>query len=371
MAPENNNNAATLEPQLYGIAQSNRALAELWGKNCFNSAFPVSLACFMRSSKIKPVYVRTASQNSKLSVSNSSISASKLFNVSANVKNEDLYFSFESKFEPYLRFVISEDELASADVVIKHNESWRRVLQIKLTVVPDQSTGNESQELWAPELVLRPADTCSCALGIYASIEKHSSHISQLFKKACGRIQHWSNHVEIERAQKGIFDCVESLITTYRGHQQPYLLQPIWMTEGKSPALAQKALDVFVWSDYALIATYLLQARNDSSKITRATRAVLRFARMIYELANAVDRRISIKKIIDEMSYNWQTDKEITLNGKVTRQYLTSPYRYAPRLDRNSLNSIILHGGHRLLRPERRFDQTVFYYAGEYFPDED
>lgn len=35
------------EPRLFGIAQSNRRPDELWGKNSFNNAFPVALACYM------------------------------------------------------------------------------------------------------------------------------------------------------------------------------------------------------------------------------------------------------------------------------------------------------------------------------------
>ena len=32
---------------LYGIYNSNRTVNDHWGKNCFNSSFPTSAACYM------------------------------------------------------------------------------------------------------------------------------------------------------------------------------------------------------------------------------------------------------------------------------------------------------------------------------------
>ncbi|RKZ70412.1 MAG: HindVP family restriction endonuclease, partial [Candidatus Parabeggiatoa sp. nov. 1] len=39
----------TEEPRLFGIKHSNRDFSnkESWGKNQFNSSFPVALACYM------------------------------------------------------------------------------------------------------------------------------------------------------------------------------------------------------------------------------------------------------------------------------------------------------------------------------------
>ena len=47
-------------PGLFGIKQSNRNFADpyYWGKNQFNSAFPVALACYMRSKQLPAVYVK-------------------------------------------------------------------------------------------------------------------------------------------------------------------------------------------------------------------------------------------------------------------------------------------------------------------------
>ncbi|GEM_PF-1717684 len=56
-------------PSLYGISESNssRSGAALWGKNQFNSTFPLSLSLYMRDKGIKPVAV--AYSNGKIATS--------------------------------------------------------------------------------------------------------------------------------------------------------------------------------------------------------------------------------------------------------------------------------------------------------------
>ncbi|RJQ54820.1 MAG: HindVP family restriction endonuclease [Nitrospiraceae bacterium] len=67
------------KPALYGITHSNRDFSDhyYWGKNQFNSSFPVALSCFMRDSGINPVYLRL---NSERKVFHEEIAVSKLFN---------------------------------------------------------------------------------------------------------------------------------------------------------------------------------------------------------------------------------------------------------------------------------------------------
>ena len=46
-------------PSLYGLNENNssRVGADLWGKNQFNSTFPLSLCLYMRDNDIAPVTV--------------------------------------------------------------------------------------------------------------------------------------------------------------------------------------------------------------------------------------------------------------------------------------------------------------------------
>lgn len=376
MSPPNTSSPASKsanerEPRLFGIDQSNRQHADMWGKNCFNSAFPTALACYMRSKNIKPVYVCLEEKNGNFVCVNNEISVDDVFNVSPNIRNQDLYFCFEAKFNPYLDYVRDKAQLDSADLVIKHNNEWLRAMQIKLTVVPDSGTSAKSKEEWGPEIVFRPADTCSCALGIFATVADRAEEVAEHFRIPCSHIQDWNNTAEISHNRDNLLDCVEKFLTIYHKQQIPYLLQQIWMTEGQSPILANNAFDIFIWSDYALIAAYLRQAQMEAGmhqgKLHRGTRAVARFARMQYELASSRNHKIDILSISRRMDFGAQTDKEVAFSGNKMCDYMTSPRRVKPILPPHVLKKIILNNGHKMLSPERRFDQTVYFMANQYF----
>ena len=354
------------EPRLFGIAQSNRAPGDMWGKNCFNSAFPTALACHMWARGISPVYVRATVGGDGLAVENTEIGVGEIFNAPAKARGEDLRFEFETKFENYIQYVENPSEVDGADLVVKRGDEWLRPLQIKLTVVPDDGTSRKSREHWGPELVLRPADTCACALGIYHRVAERVEEVREIFRDPCANIQHWDNHTEISVRRDALFACVEKFLSAFHERQQPYLLQQIWMTEGKNPMLAANAFDIFAWSDYALMTAYLLQAKTErAGEINRATRAVIRFARMQYELATT--GKIHLRRINREMDFGKQTDKELAMSGRMSGNYMTSPRRVSPILPPEALSEIILNGGHKMLSPERRFDQTVYFTAEKYF----
>lgn len=354
------------EPRLFGLAQSNRARGAMWGKNCFNSSFPAALACYMRAQKIRPVYVRADADKNGPKCVNGEISVDDVFNVSANVRNEDLFFSFETKFAPYLAYVADEQQLDGVDLAIRRGEKWLRPLQIKLTVIPDNTTAGKAKDDWGPELVFRPADTCSCALGIFAGLANRADEVAEIFRNPCAKIQDWNNAAEMAQHKEGLLDCVGNFLATFHKQQNPYLLQQIWMTKGKSPFLAKKSFDIFVWSDYALIFAYLEKARKEAG-LNRATRAVARFARIQYELADSSRRKVDIRRINRDMTFLLQTDKEVALSGLDTGDYMTSPRRHSPAMPPSVLKKIILNNGHKLLSPERRFDQTVYFTAEKYF----
>ena len=354
------------EPRLFGIAQSNRLPKEMWGKNCFNSAFPTALACYMWAKKIRPIYVRAMVDGDALMVENTEIGVDRIFNAPAKTRNEDLRFEFETKFDPYIPYVQNPAEMDGADLVVRHGEKWLRPMQIKLTVVPDDGTSKKNRPDWGPEIVLRPADTCACALGIFHRIAKKAGEVEKIFRNPCAAIQNWDNHTEIQSRRSELLACVEQFLIKFHGGQQPYLLQQIWMTEGKKPILAKTAFDIFAWSDFALIAAYLKQAKGEKGqRINRATRAVIRFARMQHELATV--GKIHLRRINREMDFGKQTDKELAMSGKMSQNYMTSPRRSSPILPPETLPEIILNGGQKQLSPERRFDQTVYFTAKKYF----
>lgn len=76
-------------PSLYGIKHSNRDFSDAyyWGKNQFNSAFPVALACYMRDKGINAVYLRLDEQRQ---VVHDELPMGEMFG--SDSRNDELYF---------------------------------------------------------------------------------------------------------------------------------------------------------------------------------------------------------------------------------------------------------------------------------------
>lgn len=344
--------------KLYGINKSNRKGSDLWGKNQFNSAFPASLACYMRSKNIKAVYLKL---NNNLEVEAQEISIDELFNTTK--PNAEITFDFESKYEPYQNYAF--DDIKGIDLVLKDGSNFLRALEIKLTVIPDQTTFKEDESNWGTELVIRPATTSYCALGIIDSCAKKLKSIRDLFEPLGSKIQHWDNKVEIHSNQNDIIETLNSFQSDFLKYQKPFLLQPIWKTKGKSPILADNAFDIFVWSDFALCRTFLDRSINTKNQVNRYMRSSSRMSRIIYELSRS--GKTNIENIYAQMTFGLQSDKEFALSGKITRKYMPSPRRVKPILRPNVLKDIILDGGQKMLSPERRFDQTIYYSTEQLF----
>ena len=148
--------------------------------------------------------------------------------------------------------------------------------------------------------------------------------------------------------------------TSCHSFQRPFLIQPIWKTEGKSPYLADRCFDVFVWSDLALWKLFVdSAARPSRQRITRTQRECARTVRSLYDLTTR--NRVNYEEVYRGMGLGNQTDKACAFSGKATRHYMNHERLNRPVLGRSILSSIILGGGEALLSPERRFDATVYF----------
>lgn len=122
------------KPALFGIEHSNRDKKGFWGKNMFNSSFPVALANYMKESNKKAIYIYL---NAQLETETREIDISEVYNC-GTTSSKDLYFAFESKFAPYSKFAY--DDIGNIDLVVKNlNGDFLRPLEVKLTVSPRQS----------------------------------------------------------------------------------------------------------------------------------------------------------------------------------------------------------------------------------------
>jgi hypothetical protein len=206
-------------PALYGITKSNRSAAALWGKNQFNSTFPTALACYMRDRDIHPVYL---SVDADLQVRASEISVNELFN--SDRPNEELTFDFEKKFEPYQQYAI--DEIGGIDLVVRHagdsgSAQWRRALEVKLTVTPDNTTSTLDESEWSSELVIRPASTKYCALGIIDACFAQRAVARDILEGVCGTFQHWNSQHEVSAKRVALLAALDAFQREFRLQQKP------------------------------------------------------------------------------------------------------------------------------------------------------
>lgn len=339
---------------LFGIYNSNRSSNDHWGKNCFNSSFPTSMACYMMAHDIPVIYLRL---NEELKVVAETLPVSQLFNC-AGKSLEELSFHFESAYEPYQRYAF--DQIDNIDLVVKDiNGSFLSPIEIKLTVIPDSSTFSKPEEEWGAETVIRSATTSYCALGMFDSIADEALRIRELFEPACSDIQMWENDYEVCHKREGLCDAIDAFERQYLIHQKPLLMQTIWKTDGQSPVLKDNAFDIVVWSDYAFSRLFVDKARKPLKKMDRFSRCTARFARCLWELSKS--KRVRLSDFYRLMTYDIQNDKEFALNGSQWREYVNHERIINPVLPKSVINEIIQDGFIEKLSPERRFDQTLYF----------
>lgn len=350
-------------PSLFGIQHSNRNFADpyYWGKNQFNSAFPVALACYMRARQLPLVYVQFKdahhTQVGELDVSD-------LFG--SNLPNDQLHFAFETRFEHFRASV--HDELPAIDLVVsKANPLIQiRPIEVKLTTLPDNTTEGLSDDKYGTEIVIRSATTRYMALSMADAVEPYNARVREIFEPIFARVRNWESKAEMAPLVPRVVAALEVFLTEFKHLQSPLLMQPVWKTVGKSPVLAQNCLDIFAWSDFALTHLFLESARNprDVHAISRFARAALRLTRFLYERSKS--NKVFQAPIYDGMTFDNQNDKEFAISGTRSRELMACARLVKPAVQREEIQNIILGGGQKFLSPERRFD-AILYFSTDLF----
>lgn len=350
-----------IEPGLFGIKNSNRDYSnpDTWGKNQFNSSFPAALACYLYSQKLSAVYL-TANQDS--SINKDYIGIDNLFGIAPLDKNT--FFSFESQFSPYQRFIFGN--MPRNDLVIMNKETGICLsnFEIKLTALPDNSTCNENEDCFGCEIVVRPDTIVYLACSIIKKFIKNPKQLKNILELPRIHNIDWSQGKFVLPHIWQIKNAIIKIVNEKYQTQSPIILQPIWKTEGKSPRLAQYCLDVFVWSDFGMLNLFLPDEKEEILSISRHTRSMIWLYKMLldYSLHGGFD----CTKIIDELSYNTKNDKAFSSNGKRTQPLMCCQELTKPRITKKEIKNIILGGGQNLLSPERRFD-AIIYNSPELF----
>lgn len=342
---------------LFGIEHTNRSDSHHWSKNCFNSSFPAALANYMFSKGKSAVYARLACVNGELKVVCDEITICELYRCGTLTPNE-LYFSFESKYEPYQAFAF--DNIDGIDLVIKDTAgNFLAPVEVKLTVLPTSATARKPVEEWGSELVVRTATTSYCAFSIWDEVKNNSHHVREIFEDTCADIGSWTNDFEMSHKTANLKTVIDTFELEFLDKQRPLVMQPFWKTEGQSPILCDDAFDIVVWSNLAFSRLFL-ETANEAT-MSRPMRASARMARCLWELSKS--GKIRVEDIYRQMAFGQQTDKEVSVPGDRWRRYITSDRVVHPAIPKTAISEIIAPGYIENLRPERRFDQTLYFTA--------
>ncbi|MDJ1174430.1 HindVP family restriction endonuclease [Roseofilum capinflatum] len=354
-------NPKTPKPSLFGLQYSNRDFTrkEAWGKNCFNSSFPASLCAYLHSHNLENIYLKL---NSSLAVEHSTINTDQLY--ALDPLSDNIFYAFETQFTPYQQYVLGT--LPGVDLVTQARDTGNclQALEIKLTALPDNSTCDLNEDEYGCELVIRP-DTIVYLACSFAQILKNKHWLaSELVNDRFSAISDWSEPETIIPYLPDIINSIDQIVSLIIEDQTPFLMQPIWKTQGKSPQLSEHCMDIFIWSNLAFSRLFIDAVKTEIKNfdrvrsITRQARTVIWLFKMIDEFANK--GIFDYRKIIDFLSYNTKNDKTFAVSGRFTHVYMKSEALTKPRIQKQEISNIILGGGQNLLSPERRLDAIIY-----------
>lgn len=344
----------TMKPSLFGQKHSSRdyTKADSWGKNQFNSSFPASLVAYMYSKGIKPIYIKTNKQNE---IFRTEINGTDLFGI--DPLSEEAYYGYEAGFAPYEKFYQGKRE--HIDLVMR-NDKTREVLsglEVKLTALPDNTTKSLPESKWGPEIVVRSPTICFLACSICECYQTKAGKERLRSMLNVPKIDNWEKAEEVMPHYSEILNSVLAVSSDMCGKQKPLIIQPIWKTEGNKMRLQDDCLDVFVWSNLAIIQMCCTEDASSIRKLSRFHRTIIWIYKMLLEYVTY--NTFDYKRIVDFQSYNIKNDKAYSLPGTKSNVFLRGKEIVKPRISKHEIKNIILGGGQDLLSPERRFDAVL------------
>ncbi len=216
-----------------------------------------------------------------------------------------------------------------------------------------------AEDKYSSEIVVRPptinflaCSLCNCFLGA-----KGRNTLRELLGTV-PQINHWEEIETVLPHYNKILNAILNVSKYLQKEQTPLIVQPIWKTKKGSSILADDCLDVFVWSNLAVIQMCCLQ-EADISRISRPMRTIIWLYLMLFDYA--IYEQFDYKRIVRLHSYNIANDKAFAISGIQSYSLLKSPQLAHPRINKNEIKNIILGGGQNFLNPERRFDAVIVY----------
>lgn len=345
-------------PSLFGQNHNNSSRdytqEDCWGKNQFNSSFPASLVAYMSYKGIKPVYLKTDVNNN---VIHDYISGSELYRIDPLA--EDAFYNFEVSFPAYDKFYTGERESIDLVMVNTSTDTPLIGLEIKLTALPDSTTNKKSEDKYSCEIVVRPPTINFIACSICNSFKANEDKDKlREFLSIVPKIYHWEEPEEVLPHYDKILESIIKISTYLHDKQTPLIIQPVWKTKGKKGILSDDCLDVFVWSNLAVIQMCSNSEKVNRKKITRPMRTIIWIYLMLLEYVS-VQSQFDYRRIVRLHSYNLANDKGYSISGTQTYKYLHCEELTHPRISKYEIKNIILGGGQNYLSPERRFDAVI------------
>ena len=344
---------------LFGITNSNRNFAHTsgWSKNVFNSAFPASLLAYMHHKGMDPNYLLLSADNA---IRIDSISVRDLFG--ADPLSPSLEYLFEQPYSPYKKMVPA-GQTPKVDLMLRENATSTVLsgYEIKLTTIPDESTHQLSEEFFGSELVIRNPSIVMLACQICSYFEKDREELKHFFGNGYGQFTSYATIPLANGILNGVVTVLNKIISHINASQRPFLIQPIWRTIGKKLDLDEHCIDAFIWSDLAFCRLFIpnneIRINDVTQDISRPHRAMVQLFFMLHDYAFS---GIFNPKLINQvLTYAVKNDKAFSMSGVGTNTVMRSKNLTTPRITKGELKNIILHGGHLLLSPERRFDAAI------------
>lgn len=315
----------------------------------------------MDSKKVPPVYLKL---NSDLVVSQNTIPFKEVFGLDYSASN--LYYSFETQFSPYAPYILGRfDNIDLVTIDTSGGETKQlRGLEVKLTAVPDNTTRDRESIYQGAEIVIRPQTIFYLAMRIADCYKNERPYIQDKLNPICQGIRNWSDMERVSPYLAAFTEAINDILLNKINNQSPFVLQPIWRSEGVSPRLANDCLDMFIWSDMAFTRLFVDGAARSTpgTKLNRLVRSVFWLAKMLFDFA--VFGQFNPREVKDLITFDTGNDKAFAAGGLITNPYMRSGPLETPRIKKDEIREIILGGGENYLQPERRLDAAILMTPG-------
>lgn len=347
-----------IQPSLFGQKHASRdyTKASAWGKNMFNSSFPASLVAYMHSKGVKPVYLKIDADNR---LYHDYIAGDELFGI--DPLSDEAYYNFEAGFSAFEKYYTGNREKIDLVMVNRTTNENLIGLEVKLTALPDNTTLKKTEEEYSCEIVVRPPTICflACSICEQFNTDEKKNALRKILNTV-PKIAHWEEVGDVVPHYAKIETAIQNVAKLIHDCQTPLMVQPVWKMKDKT--LATDCLDVFVWSNLALLQLCYVGDNVKPLEISRFQRAVIWVYLMLKDF---VDYDIfDYVRIIKDHSYQNANDKAFSVPGTSSYRFLKSEELLHPRIKKQEIKNIILGGGQNLLSPERRFDAVVVNSPG-------